>query len=130
MTPNRTPAFETLPTAGDIAHWFVENMRHEENIGGDAWWLCRDPHGYCRMLAFVDYDTQEFWLLEIGTGETKDLLFVTNGYDGLGCTWWQNPVGMMDGGLCWHHEGIIWLADQVIVHCEYRDAADSSGAAE
>lgn len=35
------PAFESLPSALDIAHWFIEEKRHVGNVGGDAWWLCQ-----------------------------------------------------------------------------------------
>lgn len=114
----REPAFETLPSATDIARWFTQEMRGVENVGGDAWWLCREPHGSARMLAFVDWDVQEFWLLDIATGDTKDLLFVTNGLDGLWCEWWQHPVSTSDGDTYWYRDGIEWLADQIVAHRE------------
>lgn len=91
-THARVPAFENCPSAGDIARWFIDEMRGEPNVGGDAWWLSRDPHGSCYMVAHVDRDTQEFWLLDITTGDVSDLLFVMNGLDGEGVTWWQNPT--------------------------------------
>lgn len=118
MSDERFPAFEHCPSAGEIASWFIEAMRGVENVGGDAWWLSRNPHGSCRMLAFIDYDTQEFWLLEVATEGTKDLLWVTNGLDGRGCQWWQNPVPTTDTDPYWHRDGIEWMADQIVVHYE------------
>lgn len=124
MAPHdQQPAFESLPSGLDIAHWFVDEMRHEENVGGDAWWLCREPHGSARMLAFVDYDVQEFWLLDIATEDTKDLLFVTNGLDGLSCEWWQHPTSTAGGASHWYPNGVRWLADQIIVHFEQQGRA-------
>ena len=118
MDYDRHPAFEGCPSATEIAHWFVEEKRGKENVGGDAWWLSRDPHGSARMLAFVDYDVQEFWLLDIATEDTKDLLFVTNGLDGLWCDWWQHPTSTKNGDPYWYREGIEWMADQIVVHLE------------
>lgn len=114
-----SPAFEECPSAGQITHWFVENMRHVGNVGGDAWWLSRKPHGSCRMLAFVDGDTQEFWLLEVATEDSKDLLWITNGLDGVGCQWWQHPTSTSASDLYWQRDGIAWMADQIVVHYEY-----------
>lgn len=108
------PAFEGCPTATEIARWFSEEMRGVGNVGGDAWWLSRNPHGSCRMLAFVDLDTQEHYLLDIATEDTKDLLWVTYGLDGLWCDWWQHPVSTSDGDPYWHHDGIKWLADKIL----------------
>ena len=116
------PAFEGLPSANDISHWFAEEMRQESNVGGDAWWLSRDPHSSCWRLAHVDLDTQEFWLLEVVTEDTKDLLWVTNGLDGLGCQWWQNPTAAGNADPYWWRDGIAWMADQIVVHIEYRDS--------
>lgn len=117
----QVPAFEDCPAAEDIAHWFVENMRGEENVGGDAWWLSRNPHGSCRMLTFVDYDVQEFWLLEVATEDSKDLLWIMNGLDGFGCQWWQKPTSTTDTDLYWEIDGIKWMADQIAVHFEYQN---------
>lgn len=113
-TVELAPAFEGCPTATEIARWFSEEMRGVGNIGGDAWWLSRSPHGSCRMLAFVDFDTQEHYLLDIATEDTKDLLWVTYGLDGLWCDWWQHPVPTSNGDPYWHHDGIRWLADKVV----------------
>lgn len=110
------PAFETLPSATDIAHWFVDEMRGVGNVGGDAWWLSREPHSSCRMLAMVDWDVQEFWLLDITTGDTSDLLWVTNGLDGTWCEWWQHPTTEHDH--YWETDGIKWMADLIVVHLE------------
>lgn len=115
---NRHPAFEDVPTASDIAGWFVAEMRGGGNSGGDAWWLSREPHSSCRMLAFVDWDTQEFWLLDITTEDTSDLLWVTNGLDGTWCEWWQHPTTSHDH--YWETDGIKWMADLIVVHLEGR----------
>lgn len=119
MTSDRFPAFENVPSASDIAAWFVTEKRGQQNVGGDAWWLSRDPHSSCRMLAFVDWDTQEFWLLDITTEDTSDLLWVTNGLDGLWCEWWQHPTIGFDH--YWKTDGIKWMADQIVVHLEGRE---------
>lgn len=124
--PNLMPAFEHLPSANDVANWFVEEMRHESNVGGDAWWLSRDPHSSCWMVAHVDLDTQEFWLLDIATEGTRDLLWVTAGMDGLGCQWWQNPTEATNSDPYWLRDGIAWMADQIVVHIEYRPGWDAS----
>lgn len=121
----RAPAFETLPSGADIAHWFVDEMRHVHNVGGDAWWLARTPHSACRKLAFVDYDTQEFWLLEVVTDGSSDLLWVTNGYDGFGFLWWRNPTPRPD--YYWHRDGLVWMADQLVLHVEYRPLSSDEG---
>lgn len=115
---NDYPAFESCPTAGEIADWFLAEKRGVQNNGGDAWWLSRDPHGWCWMLAFVDRDEQEFHLLEVGTGDTKDLLWVTDGLDGRGVAWWQNPRPTADTDLYWWRDGIAWMADEIVVHYE------------
>jgi len=122
MTPNRTPAFESLPTATDIAHWYVEVKRLEQNVGGDAWWLSRDPHSSCYRVATIDRDVQEHVLLEITTEGTRDLLYVTYGLDGLWCEWWQHPVNATDSDHYWYRDGIEWMADQMIVHEERADS--------
>lgn len=111
------PAFESCPSAGDIAGWFIDEMRGVPNVGGDAWWLSRDPHGSCYRVAHVDRDVQEFWLLEITTNDVSDLLFVMNGLDGEGVTWWQNPTAHPDAE--WITDGLRWMADQIEVHYDY-----------
>lgn len=108
-----TPAFEDCPSATDIAHWFTEEMRGVTNVGGDAWWLSRSPHGSCRMLAFVDLDTQEHYLLDIATEDTADFLWVTCGMDGLWCDWWQHPIPTMDQGYERYRDGLVWLAEKI-----------------
>lgn len=121
-----SPAFEDCPTAGQIAHWFIEEMRGVQNVGGDAWWLSRDPHGSCRMLAFIDYDVQEFYLLEIGTGDSVDLLWVMCGLDGEGCQWWQNPKPSGRADVYWRLGGIVWMTKQIEVHYEYAHRGEVS----
>lgn len=116
--PDPEPVFESLPSALDITHWYTEEMRGVPNVGGDAWWLCRESHSSARMLAFVDYDDQEYYLLDIATGDTRDLLWVTCGVDGLACQWWHHPVGTTDSDPAWYHKGIEWMAEQIVVHCE------------
>ena len=118
--PDEDPAFETLPSAGEIAEWFLAEKRGKTNVGGDAWWLCRDPHSSCRLLAFVDHDTQEFVLLDVATEGTRDLLWVMDGLDGPGCQWWQNPTSTTNGDPDWSRDGIAWMADQIVVHYEYK----------
>ena len=113
------PAFEDCPTGGQIAFWFVENMRGIQNVGGDAWWLSRDPHGSCRMLAFIDYDVQEFYLLEIATEDSVDLLWVMCGYDGDGWEWWQNPKPSLEAHVDWRMDGIVWMTKRIQVHYDY-----------
>lgn len=113
------PVFEDVPTASDIAHWFIEEMRGEPNVGGDAWWLSRSPHSGCRMLAFVDYDEQEFHLLEINTEDSTDLLWVTSGMDGEGWEWWQNPKPSIEVDAAWRCDGIIWMSKRIELHLEY-----------
>lgn len=115
---NDGPIFESLPTGGDIAHWFVEEMRGEPNVGGDAWWLCREPHSGCRLLAYVDYDVQEFRLLEINTNDSTDLLWVSNGLDGLSFMWQNKPKPSIEVGVDWRRDGIEWMADQIVLHYE------------
>jgi hypothetical protein len=122
MTPDREPAFEGLPTAGDIAHWFIAEKRHEPNVGGDAWWLSRDPHSSCWRVATVDRDVQEFYLLEVVTEDSKDLLMVSAGLDGMWCEWWQHPTTATDADPYWIRNGIEWMADQIVVHHEYAPA--------
>ena len=120
------PAFENCPSATDIARWFTEEMRGVGNVGGDAWWLSRNPHGSCRMLAFVDLDTQEHYLLDIATEGTDDLLWVTYGLDGMWYDWWQHPQVSADIDHCWYGDGLEWLADKIkwfTEGCEERDGA-------
>lgn len=117
MTTER-PAFETLPTANEIANWFLKEKRREPNVGGDAWWLCRDPNSSCRLLAFVDYDDQEFYLLDITTEQTRDLLWITSGLQGFGCQWRRNPTDSSKDNLYWEYDGIVWMANQIVLHCE------------
>ena len=118
MTHDRHPAFENVPTASDIAHWYVEVKRLEQNVGGDAWWLSRDPHSSCYRVATIDRDVQEHHLLDITTEGTSDLLYVTFGMDGVWCEWWQHPTTAPDRD--WYQDGVKWLADQMVVHEEAR----------
>lgn len=127
---NDGPVFEDIPTAGDIAHWFVEEMRDEPNVGGDAWWLSRSPHSGCRLLAYVDYDVQEFRLLEINTNDSTDLLWVSNGLDGLGFVWWQNPKLSITVDVDWRRDGIAWMADQIVLHYESHRPSIGSASGE
>lgn len=120
MTHDRHPAFENVPSASDIAHWYVEEKRLEQNVGGDAWWLSRDPHSSCYRVAAIDRDVQEHHLLEITTEDSRDLLYVTFGLDGTWCEWWQHPRSTADADHYWLRDGIEWLADQMIVHEEAR----------
>lgn len=114
------PAFEALPTASEIAAWFLAEKRRSQNVGGDAWWLSRNPHSACRWYAHVDNDVQEFWLLEIYTDNggvaTHDLLWITAGLDGRGVAWWQHPVVRPD--RYWYRDGLAWMADEIVVHEE------------
>ncbi len=121
------PAFDGLPSGTDIAHWFTEVKRGESNVGGDAWWLSRDPHSSCRMLAFVDLDTQEWYLLDIATGDTKDLLLVSCGLDGLWAEWWQHPVSTSNGDPYWTHDGVDWLAERIVLDHEQRHGIGEMG---
>lgn len=122
---DRVPAFEGNPSGGDIGRWFLAEKRHESNVGGDAWWLSREPHGACRMVAFVDEDVQEFWLLEVTTDGTSDMLWVMDGYDGFGFEWWRNPVTDRADPY-WYRDGIVWMADRIVLHKEYRPDPSSS----
>lgn len=117
----REPAFDMLPTATEIAHWYAEEMKDERNVGGDAWWLSRDPHSSCRRLAMIDWDTQCWVLLDIATSDSKDLLLVSHGLDGLWADWWQHPVSTRCTDPTWERDGVAWLADQLVVHLEYRE---------
>lgn len=110
---DNTPAFESLPSAVDIMNWFLAEKKHESNVGGDAWWLAREPHSSCWRLAHVDYDVQEFWLLEVTTGETSDMLWVTDGLNGKGYQWWRNP--RIDVNAYWRRDGIVWMANQIVL---------------
>lgn len=112
------PAFESLPSAVDIAHWYVDKMRDKPNEGGDAWWLSRDPHSSCRRLALIDMDTQDWVLLDVATGDSKDLLLVSHGLDGLWCDWWMHPIPESSTDPYWERDGIVWLADQIVLHAE------------
>lgn len=127
---NREPAFESLPSAVDIAHWYVEEMKDEPNVGGDAWWLARDPHSSCRRLALIDMDTQHWLLLDVATGGTKDLLLVSHGLDGLWCDWWMHPVSASSADPYWERDGVAWLADQIVVHGEYASLAADRGSTQ
>lgn len=82
--------------------------------GGSA----SEPHGSARKLAFVDWDVQEWWLLDIATEDTKDLLLVSYGLDGTFCEWWQHPVSTSGRNLYWETDGIKWLADRIALHVE------------
>lgn len=117
---DRHPAFEDLPTASDIARWYVEVKRLEQNVGGDAWWLSRNPHSSCYRVATIDRDVQEHVLLDITTEDNKDLLYVTYGLDGLWCEWWQHPTDASNGDRYWYRDGVEWLGDQMVVHEEAR----------
>ena len=131
MTTHRNePAFEGCPSAGDIARWFTEEMRGVGNIGGDAWWLSRDPHGSCRMLAFVDLDVQEHYLLDIATGDTKDFLWVTYDMDGLCFDWWRHPTPTSDEDDDWFHDGMVWFVGRIEWFREQRQDEGSSDGVE
>lgn len=123
---DHAPAYRHCPTASEIADWFFAEKRNEQNEGGDAWWLSDNPHSACRMEAFVDADTQEFWLLDITTENdgryVSDLLWVTDGFDGRGVAWWQHPIAHAEvdayDSRYWHRDGLVWMADQIVVHYE------------
>lgn len=116
------PAYERCPSAHEIADWFLAEKRRSQNVGGDAWWLSRNPHSACRWYAHVDRDVQEFWLLEISTDNggvtTHDLLWITAGLDGRAVAWWQHPVTTDGMDLYWHRDGLVWMADEIVAHEE------------
>lgn len=70
------------------------------------------------MYAFVDWDVQEFHLLDITINGTSDLLFVSSGMNGFECRWWQNPTTDWHHG--WYRDGLLWMADQMDAHHEAR----------
>lgn len=108
----RKPVFETLPSGLDIARWFRdEEFAHRfQNVGGDATWLCREPHGALWHLATVDHDDQMFFLLVVITDGVQDLLFVTSGLRcALACEWRNQPTKEQD----WGRAAIVWFADMI-----------------
>jgi hypothetical protein len=112
---DRTPAFETMPEVEDIARWYIDEMRDEPNVGGDAWWLIREPHASCRRLAVIDWDVQEFVLLDIAIDGFRNLLLVSYGLDGTFAKWWNHPV-TAQAHVRWERDGIVWMADQMMDH--------------
>lgn len=121
------PVFETLPSGLDIAKWFNHEERagRFQNQGGDALWLCREPHGWLWHLATVDHDDQVFWLLVIGTSgdgvDTQDLLFITTGLRcPLACEWRNEPSKEQE----WGYAAVVWFAGVI---SQYEEAwADES----
>lgn len=118
------PIFETLPTGSQIAEWFKDAARTFQNQGGDATWLCREPHGWLWHLATVDHDDQVFWLLVIGTADTQDLLFVTSGLrERIAYRWRGHPSTEQE----WGHDAIVWMAGLIETY-EAQWAAQSDRA--
>ena len=118
----RGPIFESLPSALDIMHWFLDKTLAKEWVGcgGDAdyilWHDLEAGSGsHLDLLAHVDHDASWYWLLDVGTyvdhsDPTYDLLFVASNLDGKRrCEWRNEPTASQP----WHREGLVWFADQI-----------------
>ena len=106
------PAFWSLPSGPQIAHWFIEQFRAGtfQNPGGDATLLSDNPICSVWLLATVDHDEQMFHLLDIHTGESHDLLFVTHGLrESFGCEWRQEPTDV----LPWGADALVWFSERI-----------------
>ena len=114
-TPDPSPAepeFWSLPSGPQIAHWFIEQFRAGtfQNPGGDATLLSDNPICSVWLLATVDHDEQMFHLLDIHTGESHDLLFVTHGLrESFGCEWRQEPTDV----LPWGADALVWFSERI-----------------
>lgn len=109
---NHEPVFFSVPSGPEIARWFIEEHRagRFHNVGGGATWLCKDPICTVWALAEVDHDEQTFHLLDVHTGDSHDLLFVTAGLrEKLSCEWRQEPSRIQS----WGYEGLDWFASRI-----------------
>lgn len=123
---NPDPVFESLPSGVNIARWLNEryNASTFQNPGGGAITLCDDPHCSLWMLATVDHDEQEFYLLDIRTGDTNDHLFVTAGLiEGLSCEWRQEPSTEQR----WNAETLAWFYGRIDFFYENQPATHVLG---
>lgn len=103
------------PSGFDIARWFADQMPGFHNDGGDGTLLSEDPLCSLWHLATVDHDDQEFYLLDVCTDGSSDLLFVTAGQRvELACEWRNVPSRTQS----WGYEAIVWFAGLIE---EYED---------
>ena len=128
---NDESVFLSLPSAGAIAQWFTEehSAGRFQNPGGAATLLSDDPHCTVWLLAMVDHDDQEFYLLDIATTldevTSHDLLFVTAGLnEALACEWRMKPTATQP----WSSDGLDWFAGRIEFWEEAAAAAPSTPA--
>jgi hypothetical protein len=118
--------FESIPGGQDIALYFIEDT-DRRNRGCDGIDLWRDGRDYCYLWveAMVDYDLNEFYLLDIRTSqngtETRDFLYVACGFgmggqSGVECEWHQQPINFSDtreAHVARSQAGLKWFIDHV-----------------
>lgn len=83
----------------DMARWFLtEHAAGSAIHGPDGIEVSREgcTYTYLWLDATVNDDVQMHYLLDVrtdsGAGETRDCLYVTDGFDGFECEWRNKPI--------------------------------------
>jgi hypothetical protein len=132
MTEEEQAPFWDVPGGIDIAHYFLEEKARDfDGQGADGIPLSRDGRAYCYLwvMAHVDLDLDQFYLLDIRTArgeepfdESRDFLLVMSGVSTGGkpeVEWENRPIGFSDDGhIDRLHRGLKWFANGVVSFIE------------
>jgi hypothetical protein len=129
--PEEAP-FWDIPGGIDIAHYFLEEKAQAfDGQGADGIALYRDgrAYSYLWVMAHVDLDLDQFYLLDIRTAggtepfdETRDFLLVMSGVSTGGkpeVEWENRPIDFASHDhIDRLHRGLKWFANGVVSFVE------------
>lgn len=112
----------------EIGHDFVEEHArdfHTQSADGIMNRRDEDGYEYVWLLAMIDYDLSQYYLLDVRTShssyrdnaeETRDFLFVATGSSSFAVEWFNNPINF--GASAEAHQerlskGLGWFVDSV-----------------
>lgn len=122
------PPFIDIPGGVDIAAYFLEEKARDfDGQGADGIPLYREgrAYSYLWVMAHVDLDLDQFYLLDIRTAggvepfdESRDFLLVMTGVTTGGkpeVQWENQPIGFSDDGhLERLNRGLKWFSNAVV----------------
>jgi hypothetical protein len=127
-----------MPGGVDIAHYFLEEKAKDfdgQGCDGIALWREERAYSYLWVMAHVDLDLDQFYLLDIRTAkgeepfdESRDFLFVAYGVSTGGkpeVEWENKPIDFAsDDHIDRLYRGLKWFSNGVVSFVE-RHHSDS-----